>query len=78
MRRSPISVRARHTPALTRLRFGKDMDLQKPTHDLGLPSGVAFNLSAAGRKKTEGDQAPARLASGCTASPRSSPPTSTS
>lgn len=48
--------------ALSRLRSGKDIDLQKPTRDLGLPSGAAFNLSAGGRKKLQGDQATARLA----------------
>ena len=48
--------------ALTRLRSGKDMNLQKPTRDLGLPSGTMFNLSAGGRKRIQGDQATARLA----------------
>ena len=48
--------------SLQRLRSGKDIDLQKPTRDLGLPSGAAFNLSAGGRKKIQGDQTTVRLA----------------
>ena len=48
--------------ALKRLRSGKDIDLGKPTKDLGLPPGAAFNLSRGGRKKLQGDQAAVRLA----------------
>ncbi len=47
--------------ALERLREGKDIDLKKPTKDLGLPPGVSFNLARGGRKKLQGDQATARL-----------------
>ena len=46
---------------LKRLRSGKDIDLQKPTKDLGLPSGGTFNLARGGRERVKGDEATARL-----------------
>ena len=46
---------------LKRLRSGKDLNLQKPTRDLGLPSGAAFNLAAGGRKTVKGDETTSRL-----------------
>ncbi len=49
--------------ALKRLRDGRDINLaQKPTRDLGLPSGAVFNLAAGGRKAVKGDETTARLA----------------
>ena len=47
--------------ALARLRSGKDINLEKPTRKLGLPSGAAFNLSRGGRKTVKGDETAARL-----------------
>ena len=47
--------------AVDRLRSGLDIDLNKPTRDLGLPCGVQFNLSRGGRAKIEGDQTAKRL-----------------
>ncbi|GEM_PF-103895 len=46
-----------HENALKRLRAGKDIDLQKPTRDLGLPDEAEFNLSRGGRKKIKRDEA---------------------
>ena len=47
---------------LKRLRFGLDLNLQKPPmRALGLPSGVKLNLSSGGREKIEGDQTVKRL-----------------
>ena len=48
--------------AIQRLRSGLDIDLQKPTRGLNLPSGAAFNLSRGGRKKVKGDETSAKLA----------------
>ena len=47
--------------ALTRLRAGKDVNLEKPTRDLGLSSDAKFNLAAGGRKAVKGDETAARL-----------------
>jgi CRISPR-associated endonuclease Csn1 len=47
--------------ALARLRSGKNIDLEKPTKDLRLPSGAVFNLSRGGRKTIKGDETTARL-----------------
>ncbi len=47
--------------AMHKLRDGKNIDLKKPTLDLGLPSGAAFNLSRGGRTSVKGDEATARL-----------------
>ena len=47
--------------ALARLRSGKGIDLEKPTPDLGLQTGVAFNLARGGRKKVKGDETTVRL-----------------
>ena len=47
--------------AIKRLRSGKDINLQKPTGDLGLPSGSKFNLSRGGRKTIKGDETAVRL-----------------
>ncbi len=47
--------------AMTRLRSGRDISLDKPTRDLGLPSGTAFNLARGGRKKIVGDESAVRL-----------------
>ena len=47
--------------AMTRMRSGKDINLEKPTRDLGLPSGAVFNLARGGRKVVKGDEAAARL-----------------
>ncbi len=47
--------------ALARLRSGKDIALNKPTRDLRLGSGVAFNLARGGREKVKGDETTARL-----------------
>ena len=49
--------------ALKRLRSGSDIDLQKPTKDVGLPSGASLNLARGGRKKVKGDETTAKLAS---------------
>ena len=54
------SERAR---AMQRLRDGKSINLEKPTRDLGLPSGAKFNLAAGGRKSIQGDATTAKLAS---------------
>ena len=48
--------------AMKRLRDGKDINLAKPTRDLGLPSGTVFNLAAGGRKSVKGDETATRLA----------------
>ena len=47
--------------AIKRLRSGRDINLQKPTGDLGLPSGSKFNLSRGGRKTIKGDETAVRL-----------------
>ena len=47
--------------ALRRLRSGRNIDLKKPTRDLGLSSGTSFNLAAGGRKTVKGDEISARL-----------------
>ena len=47
---------------LKRLRSGKDIDPQKPNKNLGLPSGVTFNLARGGRAKIKGDETTAKLA----------------
>ena len=47
--------------AMTRLRSGRDISLEKPTRDLALPSGTAFNLARGGRKKIVGDESAVRL-----------------
>ena len=47
--------------AIKRLQSGKDINLQKPTGDLGLPSGSKFNLSRGGRKTIKGDETAVRL-----------------
>ena len=47
--------------AMTRLRSGKDINLEKPTRDLGLPSGAVFNLARGGRKVVKGDESAARM-----------------
>ena len=47
--------------ALGRLRSGRDINLQRPTRDLGLPSGASLNLAAGGRKTVKGDETSARL-----------------
>ena len=47
--------------ALKRLRSGKDIDLKRPTKDLGLPSSVEFNLARGGRSKVKGDETTAKL-----------------
>lgn len=47
--------------ALARLRSGKDISLEKPTKDLGLPSGAVFNLARGGRKTIKGDETTGRL-----------------
>ena len=56
----PLDVHER-ARALARLRSGKDINLQKPTNDLGLPSGAAFNLARGGRKTIKGDETSQRL-----------------
>ena len=48
---------------MTRLRSGKNIDLEKPTRDLLLPSGAVFNLARGGRKTVKGDETAARLMS---------------
>lgn len=58
-RRLDENERAR---AMKRLQDGKDINLAKPTRDLGLPSGTVFNLAAGGRKSIKGDETAARLA----------------
>ena len=57
----PLDERERER-ALSRLRSGKDINLQKPTKSLGLPSGATFNLARFGRKAIKGDETTARLA----------------
>ena len=55
--------------ALQRLRSGMDIKISigkedkaaKPTGDLGLPSGAAFNLARGGRNAIKGDETAARL-----------------
>ena len=47
--------------ALKRLRSGANIDLQRPTRDLGLPPGAIFNLARGGRKNIKGDETTARL-----------------
>ena len=46
---------------LARLRSGKDINLERPTKDLGLPAGTTFNLSRGGRKTIKGDETATRL-----------------
>ena len=46
---------------LNRLRAGKDLSLERPTRDIELPSGAAFNLARGGRKSVEGDVTAKRL-----------------
>ena len=46
--------------ALQRLRSGKDINLRRPTHDLGLPPGAAINLPRGGTA-VRGDEAAAGL-----------------
>ena len=48
--------------AWERLRTGKDIEFKKPTKDLGLPDGAAFNLARGGRKRLKGDATTERLA----------------
>lgn len=48
--------------AWVRLRTGKDIEFKKPTKDLGLPGGAAFNLARGGRKRLKGDATTERLA----------------
>ncbi len=48
--------------AMQRLRSGKDLSIDKPTKDLGLPSTARFNLAAGGRKSIKGDETASRLA----------------
>ena len=48
--------------ALKRLGSGKDINLEKPVGELGLPSGAKFNLAAGGRKTIKGDETSAKLA----------------
>ncbi len=47
--------------AMVRLRSGRDINLAKPTRDLGVPSGAVFNLARGGRKSVEGDATTKRL-----------------
>ena len=47
--------------ALKRLRSGRDVNLSKPTKDVGLSSDAKFNLAAGGRKILKGDETSARL-----------------
>ena len=47
--------------AMRRLRSGKDINLEKPTRDLKLPSGAKFNLARGGRKAVKGDETAVRL-----------------
>lgn len=42
--------------ALARLRLGKEINLEKPTRDLGLPADTTFNLSRGGRKTVKRDE----------------------
>ncbi len=48
--------------AWERLRKGADIEFKKPTKDLGLPDGAAFNLARGGRKRLKGDATTKRLA----------------
>ena len=50
-----------HTRALQRLRSGKNINLAKPTRDLGLASQATFNLARGGRTIIQGDEAASRL-----------------
>ncbi len=47
--------------ALKKLRSGKDINLVRPTRDLGLPSEAVFNLSRGVRKTIKGDETSQRL-----------------
>ena len=58
-RRLDENERAR---AMQRLCSGKPVNLNKPTRDLGLPSGAAFNLAVGGRKSIRGDETNVLLA----------------
>ncbi len=49
--------------AMKMLRSGKDIKLNSPSKDLGLPSGAQFNLAAGGRASIKGDETTAKLAS---------------
>ena len=42
--------------AFARLRSGKDINMKKPTRDLGLPDDTAFNLARGGRTTVKGDE----------------------
>ena len=48
--------------AWERLRTGKDIEFKKPTQDIGLPDGAAFNLARGGRKRLKGDATTKTLA----------------
>ena len=47
--------------ALQRLRSGRDINLRRPTHDLGLPPGAAVTLGRGDRTVIKGDETSARL-----------------
>lgn len=52
---------AERSRVLERLRSGRDLDLKRPTRDIGLPAGAVFNLSRGGRRKVKGDESAARM-----------------